>query len=104
MKPAKIPYLYEYPLDFTPYAKDMAAQAVGQPPTQALADALATLTGHPWTLEFQKPYTLYGAKIFYRGPNLEEFATSNRFAYCIGVQLSTYYFSKKLYLVFNILK
>lgn len=103
MKPAKIPYLYEYPLDFTPYARVMADQAVGQPPTQGLVDALATLTGHPWTTEFQKPYTLYGAKVFYRGPNLKEFATSNRFKYCIGVELSTYYFSRKLYLVFNVL-
>lgn len=102
-RPAKLPYLYEYPLDFTPFAKTMAAQVVGQPPTKELAAALAELTGHPWTTEAQQPYTLYGATVFYRGPNKREFATSNRFKFCIGVKLSTYYFSKELYFVFNVL-
>lgn len=104
MKPAKIPYMYEYPLDFTPYAAVMAAQVTGETPTEELAEALAKLTGHPWTTEFQKTYTLYGAKVFYRGPNMDEFPTSNRFKYCIGIELSSWYHSKKLYLVFNIIK
>ena len=103
MKPAKLPYLYEYPFDFTPYARVLADQVVGQTPTAELASALAAVSGHPWTLDFQKEFTLYGARVFYRGPNQAEFATSSRFKYCIGVQLSTYYFSKKLYLVFNVI-
>lgn len=103
MVPAKLPYMYEYPLDFTPYAKVMAEQVVKQAPTPALTAALATLSGHPWTLEREQPYTLHGATVFYRGPNQREFPTSNRYKYCIGIQLSTYYFSQKLYLVFNVL-
>jgi len=104
MIPAKIPYQYEYPLDFTPYAKVMATQVINQPPTPELAEVLAEITGHPWTTEFQQPYTLYGAKVFYRGPNLPEFPSSNRFSYCIGIELSSWYFNRRLYLVFNILE
>ena len=104
MIPAKIPYMYEYPLDFTPHAATLAAQVVGSAPTPELAAALAELSGDPWTTEFQKPYTLYGAKVFYRGPNTDEFATSNRFRYCVGIELSSWYNHKKLYLVFNVLK
>lgn len=103
MKPVKLPYMYEYPLDFTPYAQVMSAQVVGQQPTKELAEALTKLSGDAWSTEFQKPRTLYGAKVFYRGPNKDEFATSNRFKYCIGIELSSWYFNKKLYLVFNVL-
>lgn len=100
---AKLAYLYEYPHDFTPYAKIMAAQEVGKAPTPELADALAALTGDPWSTAFGTDYTLYGAKVFYRGPNKDEFATNKRFKYVIGIQLSNRFFERKLYLVFNVL-
>lgn len=104
MQPAKLPYMYEYPFDFTPHAKVLASQVVGQPPTAELATVLAAESGHPWTTEFQQAYTLYGAKVFYMGPNQSVFPTSNRYKYVIGIQLSSYYFNKKMYLVFNVIK
>lgn len=104
MRPAKLPYLYEYPFDFTPYAKTLAEQVVGQQPTAELAAALAKVSGDPWSLDFQQPYTLYGATVFYLGPNQAEFATSKRYKYVIGIRLSSYYFNKKMYLVFNVIK
>lgn len=103
MQPAKIPYLYEYPFDFTPHARVMAEQVVGAEPNAEFVSVLAKVTGDPWTAEFQNPHTLYGSKVFYLGPNKAEFATSKRFKYALGIQLSSYYFSKKLYLVFNVL-
>jgi len=103
MVPAKIPYLYEYPFDLTPYVEAIKGQTVGQLPTQALVDAIAKVSGDPWTLAFQQKYTMYGAKVFYLGPNLPEFATSKRYKYVVGIELSTWYFSKRLYFVFNVL-
>lgn len=101
--PAILPYLYEYPYDFTPYASVMAEQVVDKQPTQSLADALAKVSGNPWKLGNDSPYSLSGATVFYAGPNAPAFATSKRFKYAVGVKLGPQYQFRNLYLVFNII-
>jgi len=100
----RLPKLYTYPYDFTPYARLLAQQTVGDPVTQSFVELLAKVTGDPWTLTPKDPYTFFGAKVFYLGKNHPTFPTVTRFAYVLGIELSVRYQAQRLYLVFNVLK
>lgn len=101
---ARLPVLYEYPRDFTPYARLMANEKKDAQPSQAFAEMLAKVTGDPWTLTPKEPYTLYGAKVAYIGENQKDYPTSKRFPYVLILQLSSRYNNRRLYLSFKILK
>lgn len=100
---ARIPVLYEYPFDFTPHARLLANEKVGEQPSQAFAEMFAQMTGDPWTLTPKTPYTLYGAKVVSIGVTKKEYPTSKRYPYTLVLQLSSRYNFKKLFLSFKVL-
>lgn len=84
--------VYSYYYDCSAYEDFLDAIEVTDPEgldvTGVVADFIADITGHAWTVEAAGDYSLVGAKIVYNGTNSLNKQSNHNFDYIIEIKLS----------------
>lgn len=79
---------YKWILNATAEKAIMATITTGTVDFKALSEALARVTGHPWTWDGKGPYSLQGAVVRRAGLTDTLWGTNKSYAYAIVVELS----------------